>query len=38
MRRLAIVRALLVKSAFLFTDEPTDDLDDENTQSFLAFF
>lgn len=35
MRRMAIARALINKPKFIFADEPTSDLDDENTQNIL---
>ncbi len=35
MRRMAIARALLLNPDIIFADEPTDDLDDENTQNVL---
>lgn len=35
MRRMAIARALITKPAFIFADEPTSDLDDENTKNVL---
>ena len=38
LRRMAIVRALTVNPDFLFADEPTGDLDDENTRLVLAAF
>lgn len=36
MRRMAIARALLLQPQLIFADEPTDDLDDENTESVLS--
>lgn len=36
MRRMAIARALINKPEFIFADEPTSDLDDENTQNILG--
>ncbi len=36
MRRMAISRALITKPAFIFADEPTSDLDDENTKNVLS--
>lgn len=36
MRRMAIARALITKPAFIFADEPTSDLDDENTKNVLS--
>lgn len=36
MRRMAIARSLINKPAFVFADEPTSDLDDENTQNILS--
>ncbi len=36
MRRMAIARALLLKPKVIFADEPTDDLDNENTKSVLS--
>lgn len=36
MRRMAIARALINKPKFIFADEPTSDLDDENTQNILG--
>ena len=38
LRRMAIVRALAQSPDFLFTDEPTGDLDDENTRLVLSAF
>lgn len=35
MRRMAIARALIMRPKLLFADEPTDDLDDENTRAVL---
>ncbi|MCR5254051.1 MAG: ABC transporter ATP-binding protein [Treponema sp.] len=35
MRRMSIARALLMDPDFIFADEPTDDLDDENTEQVL---
>ncbi len=35
LRRMAIARALVMDSQILFADEPTDDLDDENTENVL---
>ena len=35
MRRLAIARALMMDPAFILADEPTGDLDDENTHAVL---
>ena len=36
MRRLSIARALIRKPGILLADEPTGDLDDENTRAVLA--
>jgi len=36
LRRMAIVRALAQKPDYLFADEPTGDLDDENTHLVLS--
>lgn len=38
LRRMAIVRALAQSPDFLFADEPTGDLDDENTDLVLSAF
>ena len=38
VRRLAIARALIMNPEFVFADEPTGDLDDENTESVLQLF
>lgn len=35
MRRMAIARALIMNPEIIFADEPTDDLDDENTRVVL---
>jgi len=37
LRRIAIARSLICSPAVLFADEPTGDLDDENTRSVLDF-
>lgn len=37
LRRMAIARALVNKADFVFADEPTSDLDDENTENVLSF-
>lgn len=36
MRRMAIARSLINEPVFIFADEPTSDLDDENTQNVLS--
>ena len=36
MRRMAIARALINEPAFVFADEPTSDLDNENTHNVLS--
>ena len=36
LRRMAIVRALCLSPDFIFADEPTGDLDDENTRTVLS--
>ncbi len=38
LRRMAIVRALAQAPDFIFADEPTGDLDDENTRLVLSAF
>ena len=35
LRRLAVIRALINSREIIFADEPTNDLDDENTESIL---
>ena len=37
LRRMSIARALVRKPPFIFADEPTGDLDDENTQAVFRF-
>jgi len=36
MRRMAIARSLIMDPEYIFADEPTDDLDDENTKAVLS--
>jgi len=36
LRRMAIARSLLLEPKIIFADEPTDDLDDENTKTVLS--
>ena len=38
IRRMAIARALINRPAFVFADEPTGDLDDENTKKVFELF
>ena len=38
MRRMAIARALLLNPDFILADEPTGDLDSENTEAVLSLF
>lgn len=37
LRRMAIARAVIKKPDFIFADEPTGDLDDENTKTVFEF-
>lgn len=37
LRRMSIARAVIRKPPFIFADEPTGDLDDENTQTVFRF-
>lgn len=37
LRRMAIARAVVMKPACIFADEPTSDLDDENTETVFRF-
>ena len=37
LRRMVIARAVVMKPAFIFADEPTGDLDDENTETVFRF-
>jgi putative ABC transport system ATP-binding protein len=37
LRRMAIARAVIRKPPFIFADEPTGDLDDDNTQAVFRF-
>lgn len=37
LRRMSIARAVIRKPPFIFADEPTGDLDDENTQAVFRF-
>ena len=38
LRRMAISRALINEPEFILADEPTSDLDDENTEIVLKIF
>ena len=38
LRRMAISRALINNPEFILADEPTSDLDDENTETVLEMF